>query len=107
MTLYLLNSPVLTEYGNYCFSGPLDVEDVQLLLKKDSFVSAIGHQSTATHLSNILGITIPCQRIQISMDPGDKAVVYRLKNRPDEGVTFDVDALAKQSFELSLLERTS
>lgn len=53
---------------------PVTVEQVKEILE-DGFVSAIGHEDTANVLSDILEISIPCNRINISLEKGDTIIV--------------------------------
>lgn len=50
VALYLLNSPVLTDFGRWSYCGPLTVEEARALVE-EGFHSAIGHVSTANILS--------------------------------------------------------
>ncbi len=103
MTLYLLNSPVLTDHGLWRFS-PLSVEAARALAG-EGFVSAIGHAGAARFLTGLLGVEVPVNRIRASLRPGDRALVLRLKERLPEGVVLDAEAMAAIPWELSLLER--
>jgi hypothetical protein len=44
-------------------------------LGNPNFVSAIGHADTAKQLSNILGIEVSCDRINVKLDVGDNLIV--------------------------------
>ena len=102
--LYILNSPVLTTYGHYDFNGPITVAEAKNLLQGE-FISAIGHTSTAELLSMLLDISVPINRVRIEMQPGDKALVFRLLERVEEGKVFSREEVERLPFELGILER--
>lgn len=107
-TPYILNTPILTDYGVFSFDGPKTVDEIKAILaKSENVVSAVGHQSTANVLSQLLGQDIPMNRIQVSMTPGDKAIVFRLKTRLPEGAVLDEDQLRSLDYELGILHHLS
>ena len=102
--IYLLNTPILTEYGGYVFSK-IKIAEAKAFLSNDGFISAVGHQGTADLLSRILEIKIPANRVSIKMAKGDVAIVFRLLQRLPEGTVLSEQELAKLDYEFGMLEK--
>ena len=101
---YILNSPVLTAYGVWAFHGPLGIEAARDIVK-GGFISAVGHESTAALLTELLGQPIRMQRIRADLQKGDRALVLYLQDRQAEGALLTAQDLQNRSYELALLER--
>ena len=104
MTRYLLNTPILTTYGDYRFEGPLPLAAARQFAEQGA-QSAIGHAGTARFLSRCLGLDVPNRREAIRMQPGDQALVFRLLERLPEGSVLNTEAVADLPHEFGLLTR--
>ncbi len=104
MALYIINTPVLTNFGEYRFEK-IDIKDARNLLLNNKFISAVGHQGSSVFLTRLLGIEIKTNRIEIFMEPGDLAVILKLKKRLPEGVVLSEEEIQKFEFDLGLLTR--
>ncbi|WP_353572611.1 DUF1874 domain-containing protein [Candidatus Albibeggiatoa sp. nov. BB20] len=103
--LFLLNSPVLTAYGQWQFL-PVSLMDARKLVETD-FISAIGHESTAQLLSQLLEKEIICQRISITMQPQDRALIFRIKKRLPDTRELTQAEISQLSYEFGLLRYLS
>jgi len=86
--LYILNSATLPlkEGEEYTITArQITIQEAKEMLEKEYFISAIGHKATAELLTNILGVEIPYNRIQIELKPGDRLIAFLLKKRLEEG----------------------
>lgn len=101
---YLLNTAILTGYGDWQFEGPLSVERAREVLG-GGFVSAIGHPAAAQFLATKLNTDIPANRAVVELQPGDQALVLRLKGRLPEGKVLSEEEMRGLPFELGLLTR--
>lgn len=107
MTLYLLSAnttPIPANQRALLLVEPLDVGGALAVLAA-GYTSAVGHQETAKALSELLGMEIPMNRIEVQMQPGDQAVRLRMRSRVPEGKLLTVDELKKIGFDLDLLHR--
>jgi hypothetical protein len=103
--VYLLNSPVLPEFGRYEFEGPVSEARARLIVA-GGFFSAIGHEGSALFLSEILGQHVAFNRQQVMLLPGDQALVLRLQQRLPEGRILSFSELSTLPYELGLLSRS-
>ena len=102
--LYILNSPVLTNWGTYMYEQ-ITVDEARELVSRNNFVSAIGHEATAKFLSKLLGVEIPVHRVRIKMHLGDVALVFQLQRRLPEGYVATEEDLKTIPYTLGLLTK--
>lgn len=134
---YLLNSAVLTTFGTFTYqpltreqarawlttcvcehsSGQVDGETCRTCRGSGyPWTSTMGYQETATALEELMEFpvgTIPVNRVQIAMEPGDAALVFRLMFPPGSARLDPHDKgrlrehLQAQHWELGLLVRSA
>jgi hypothetical protein len=100
----LLNTSVLTSYGSFTYK-PLTLEEARRLAA-EGFESAIGHPETAEVLSELLTTPVPVNRIDYTQQPGEKAIVFKLKSRVPAGTILSRREIEEIGYEFGLLTRT-
>lgn len=100
----LLNTSILTDYGTFEFS-PIDLESAKNLLRENGFESAIGHQSTADILSEILQIKVEVNRTEYRQKVDDVALIFKLCSRPPEGKILTGEEIEEIGYDFGILRR--
>jgi len=103
MTRYLLNSAVIPagDAGIWRYSL-LDRKQAVAWLRSGPFLSRIGYVQNADILTRLSGIPVPVNRELHAMQPGDEALVMRLRYRV-QGMKGG-ERFAIKDFEFGLLE---
>lgn len=99
----LLNSPRLTDFGNYQYRHAT-LEEVKNLVG-EGFQSAIGHKSTAQVLSTLLGVEVVSHRVNYRQKTGEQAIIFELIRRPPEGATLDSHDIINIGYRFGILTR--
>ena len=63
----------------------ISLQEAQTLIESSGWQSAIGHESTAQIISELLEIDVPMARISVSPEVGDMFLCFKLNRRPLEG----------------------
>lgn len=100
----LLNCAIITGGEGLYEYKPISVDQAKEIIK-DGFISAIGHQATAQVLSTLLETEIPANRIQFKQGLNQKAVVFSLNKRIEEGRILTVEEIEEIGYSLNLLEK--
>ncbi|MDR5659046.1 YddF family protein [Serpentinicella sp. ANB-PHB4] len=100
----IFNGTIATTNGTYSIQD-IEVEEARNYINNNGFISAIGHEATAKIMSALLGVKIPMNRIQFQQEVGQIAIVFKLNQRPDEGVILTEEQLKQIGFRLKIMER--
>ena len=104
MKLGILNTSILTTVGTYELKD-ITLEQAQDLVHNNDILSAIGHQSTADILTTLLETTIHMNRIMFEQEQGQKALVFKLNGRPEEGKILTQQEIKEIGYKFQLLTR--
>ena len=104
MKLGILNTSILTTAGEYKLSD-IGLEEAKVLVNVNEIDSAVGHQSTAEIMSTLLGVEIPMNRQFFQQQPQQKALVFKLNGRPEEGKILSKEDIERIGYKFQLLVR--
>jgi hypothetical protein len=102
MKLALLNTTIATADGVFEVRT-IDLETARALAQNNETLSAIGHDSTAQIMSELLGVDVPVNRIQFAQEEGQIALVFKLKGRAPEGVILNREEIEKLGYEFKTM----
>lgn len=102
--IVLFNGTVATTNGLYEVSD-IDTHMARTLLKQYGFISAIGHEATATIMSELLEQPIKMNRIQFYQQVGQIAIVFKLDERPSEGIVLNREEVERIGYCLKQMIR--
>ena len=103
MVRYLLNSAVLTGFGDWNYQ-PVSIEEAKSFVAH-KFVCAIRYEPTAAKLSELLGVEIVANDEDVAMNKDDQALVIRPAKRLSKREVLTANQTEKIEWELGLLTR--
>jgi hypothetical protein len=86
MKIYLLNTTVIPNDCDGIWESKRITQSEAELYAYKSFISAIGHDSTAEIMSTLLKVNVPVNRISITPEPGDRCLCFKLAKPAPEGL---------------------
>lgn len=102
--LYLMNASVIPAGSDGIWETvTIETESARMNLRRFEWVSAVGHESSAQVMSKALRVEIPCNRIQVSPEPGDRLLCFKLNGRAPEGVVLNEGQLLELGFSWNLM----
>lgn len=104
MTVYVLNSPVMTNYGRFEHRRVEENEAIEWLRRNDrTWQSAVGHAGTAYFMTQRLGIAVPFHKMSVRMVPGDEALILRILRRLPDSCSLSVYEIQHTPCEFSVV----
>ncbi len=110
--LTVLNTSILTDWGTYDYR-PLSLDEARGIYSEmwngpQMVQSAVGHTSTARILCDLIGEGAGlCNRVEYKQPIGARALVFKLRGRPPEGVILSREEVEVIGYDLGLLTRIS
>lgn len=104
--LALLNTSILTTAGEYSLTD-ITLDEARAIVNnnRDNLDSAIGHASTAEIMTTLLEVEIPMNRQMFLQDVGQRALVFKLNGRPEEGKILSVEDIERIGYKFQILDR--
>lgn len=107
--LAILNTTILTVDGEFSLKT-ISLEEAKELINKygiKNVFSAIGHESTAQILTDLLEVEIQVNRIMFAQETEQEALCFKLNGRPPEGVILQKKQLEEIGYTFKLLVKTA
>lgn len=106
MKLALLNTNIITTTGTFRLDD-ITLDEAKNLVHNNEILSAVGHKSTADILTTLLEKEIPANRIEYAQNVNEKALVFKLNGRPEEGKILTADEIQEIGYKFQLLTKLS
>ena len=102
----ILNTSILTTTGTFRLDD-ITLDEAKNLVHNNEILSAVGHKSTADILTTLLEKEIPANRIEYAQNVNEKALVFKLNGRPEEGKILTADEIQEIGYKFQLLTKVS
>jgi uncharacterized protein yddF len=103
LPIAIWNTTILTSDGDFSLKT-ISLEEAKQLIQDKETLSAVGHDSTAQILTELLETSVPVNKIQFKQQKGQKALCFKLNGRPQEGAILSAEEIEKIGYEFKLLE---
>lgn len=103
LPIAILNTTILTTDGDFTLKT-ISLDQAKELIQNREILSAVGHESTAQILTELLETEVPLNRIQFKQQSGQKALCFKLNGRPQEGTILTAEEIEKIGYEFKLLQ---
>lgn len=102
----IINTSILTTTGTFRLDD-ITLEEAKNLVNNNDILSAVGHKSTADILNTLLQKEIPANRIEYAQNVNEKALVFKLNGRAEEGKILTADEIQEMGYKFQLLTKLS
>lgn len=105
--LYLMSTTIIpaTAAGVWEIS-PITLGAAQELVRLHEYISAVGHQSTAQFMTELLGQPVAMNRLTVRPQQGDYLLCFKLDRRPPEGAILERAQLLELGFSWAVMAYT-
>lgn len=105
--LYLMSTTVIpAEAAGTWELSSITLRAAQELVRSHDCISAVGHQSTAEAMTELLKVPVTMNRLTIVPQEGDVFLCFRLKQRPPEGAILDQRQLEELGYGWAIMVYT-
>lgn len=103
----VLNTSIVTADGTFVLET-IGLDEARALVADPAgILSAVGHQSTAQILTELLEVEVPVNRITFAQQQGQVALVFKPHGRPPEGAILSRKEIEAIGYSFKRLTRTT
>ena len=98
----MLNTSILTDFGKYDYYT-ISVDEANKIMANRTLDSAIGHTATAEIMNELFEPEIVANRQQFKQIKHQRAIVFKLRGRPEEGKILNREEIEAIGYDIGLL----